>query len=63
MCVAMVSYFVVGLNVLREPRMVDNLAAATNYQRQRHGRSLAELFVGTPECICFAEGTAGAEIE
>ena len=39
--------FLLGLYALPERRMVDNAAAATNYQRQRHCRALDEAFVVT----------------
>ena len=63
MGVAMVSYFLLGLYALPERRMVDNAAAATDYQRQRRGRALAKLFVVTAECISFGKGTLGVDIE
>ena len=59
----MVSYFILGLDTLPEHHMVDNTAAATDYQRRRWGRALAELFVVTAEGIGFGEGTSGVDIE
>ena len=59
----MVSYFLLGLDALPERRMVDDAAAATDYQRQRRGRALAESFVVTAEGIGFGKGTSGVDIE
>ena len=59
----MVTYFLLGLDTLPERRMMDSAAAATDYQRRRHGRALAESFVVTSECIGFGEGTSGVDIE
>ena len=60
---AVVLYFLLGLDTLPERRMVDNVLAATNYQRRRRGRALAELFVVTAECIGFRKGTYGVDID
>ena len=59
----MVSYFLLGLDALPERRMVDDAAAATDYQRRRRGRALAESFVVTAEGIGFGKGTLGVDIE
>jgi hypothetical protein len=59
----MVTYFLLGLDTLPERRMMDSAAAATDYQRRRRGRALAESFVVTAECIGFGEGTSGVDIE
>ena len=55
--------FLLGLDALRERRMVDNAAAVTDYQRRRRVRALAESFVVTAECIGFGEGTSGVDID
>ena len=54
---AMVSYCLLGLDSLPKRHMTDNAVAATDYQRQRRGRALAESFVVTSEGIGFGEGT------
>ena len=59
----MVPYFLLGSDTLPERRMTDNAVAATNYQRRRRCRALAESFVVTAEGIGFGEGTSGGVIE
>ena len=48
---------------LPERRMTDNAVVATDYQRRRRGRVLAESFVVTAEGIGFGEGTSVGVIE
>ena len=60
---AMVSYFLLGSDALPERRMVVNAAAATDYQRRRRGRTLAESFMVTAEGIGFRKVTSGVDIE
>ena len=60
---AMESYFLLSLDTLPERRMVDNTVAATDYQRQRRGRALAESFVMTAEGIGFGKRNSGVDIE
>ena len=48
---------------LSERRMTDNAVVATDYQRRRRGRVLAESFVVTAEGIGFGEGTSVGVIE
>ena len=48
---------------LSERRMIDNAVAATDYQRRRRSRALAESFVVTAEGIGFGEGTSGVDVE
>ena len=60
---AMVLYFLLGLDALPERRMMDNAVAATDYQRRRRGRTLAEWFVVTVEEIGFGKGTLGEDTE
>ena len=55
--------FLLNLDALPERRMVDRAAAATDYQRRRRGRALAESFVVTAEGIGFGEGTLGVGVE
>ena len=52
-----------GLDAISERHMVDNTAAATDYQWRRRGRALAESFVVTAEGIGFGEGTSGVDVE
>lgn len=59
----MVTYFLLGLDALPERRMMDSAAAATDYQRRRRGRTLAESFVVTADGIGFGKGTSGVDIE
>ena len=59
----MVSCFFFGLDALPERRMVNNATTATDYQRQRRGRTLAEWFVVTVEEIGFGKGTLGEDTE
>ena len=55
--------FLLGLDALPECHRVDNAAAATAYQRQRHGHALDESFVVTTECVGFWKGTLCVDIE
>ena len=59
----MVSYFLLGLDALPERRMVDKAAAATDYQRRRRGRALAESCVVTAGGNGFGEETSGVDVE
>ena len=43
--------------------MVDNVAAATDCEPWRRGRTLVEYFVVTVEGIRFGEGLSGVYIE
>ena len=52
-----------ALVLWHERRMVDKAAAATDYQRRRRGRALAESFVVMAEGIGFGEGSSGVDIE
>ena len=59
----MVSYFLLGLDVLPERHMVDKAGAAADYQQRRRGRALAESFVVTAEGIGFGEETSVGVVE
>jgi hypothetical protein len=53
--------FLLGLDALPERHMVDNAAAATDYQQQRRDRTSTKLLVVTAECIGFGKETLGVD--
>ena len=60
---SLVSYLLLGFDALPDCRMVDKVAVATNFQRWRRGRALAESFVVRAGFIGFGKGTLNVDLE